>query len=71
MEKYTPRGFRNYAEFSDSYGSTITVRESSSAERHCVWVFCRKPTGEEFAPHLNKKQARMLIKALEKFINDK
>jgi hypothetical protein len=70
MKKYTERGFRNYGEFKDSYGSIITVRQSSSATVNACWVFCHKETGEEFSPHLTIKQAKRLITLLGKFINE-
>jgi hypothetical protein len=35
----TSRGFAIYAEFSDGYGADVSVIQSSSAERDCVWIF--------------------------------
>ncbi len=69
MKKYTQRGFRNYGEFKDSYGSTITVRQSSSATLVACWIFCKQGNGD-FSPHLTIKQARKLITILRKFIKE-
>ncbi len=81
--KRTNRGFAVYAKFKDSYGNAIRVQESSSAERRAVWVFCHpidKATGEEkrnsdgalvdWSPHLTKTQAKRLVRALQKFIDE-
>lgn len=35
----TPRGFRVYTEFTDTYGAQVRVQESSSAAGPRVWVF--------------------------------
>lgn len=78
----TNRGFRVFSEFRDSYGSTIRVQESSSAEEVAVWIFCKNaqcgradPLGAvlggaepDFTPHLNVAQAKRLRSALDRFI---
>jgi hypothetical protein len=68
--KFTPRGFRDYLELVDRYGNTVTVRESSSAEADCVWIFCSKPDGDPTAPHLEVGHARQVRDALTEFIRD-
>lgn len=75
--KKTNRGFGIYSEFTDSYGQGITVQESSSATKHCVWIFTKGRDGKDYSmhmgevhvpsPHLTKAQARRLAKALLKF----
>jgi predicted trehalose synthase len=41
---FTPRGFAAYAEFTDKYGSTVRVQESSLATDDCVWIFASHAT---------------------------
>lgn len=68
--KFTPRGFEDFAEFTDSHGSTVVVRESSVSDGPCVWVLCYKgPEGSrwECTPHLDVVQARKLAMALTAF----
>ena len=78
--KKTGRGFTIYSEIKDAFGQTITVQESSNAEKHCVWIFAKNRFGDEVvdcvgakynfsavSPHLTKSQARKLAKALLKF----
>ena len=68
--KKDQRGFYIYSEFKDSYGSSIQIKESSSAMGPRVWIFCnREGTIEDPAPHLNVTQAKRLIKGLQKFID--
>lgn len=78
MKRRTNRGFRIYSEFKDSYGSTVTVQESSAAMRSCCWVFVKNHKGEDalihlgqlqgVSPHLTKPQAKRLANALLKFV---
>jgi hypothetical protein len=68
--KFTPRGFEDFAEFTDSYGSQVVVRESSIIGEPCVWVFC-KNSGSGSAnpsPHLTVEQAQLLVDGLQRFI---
>jgi hypothetical protein len=75
--KRTHRGFAIYGEMKDSYNNKIRVQESSSVDPHC-WIFCDgetdgqldKATGTviKSAPHLTVKQAKNLVKYLNKFI---
>lgn len=79
MKKYTPRGFRNYADAKDSYGINYLIRESSAAIKRCVWIFINDPkhsyednvTGEDIYPalHLTETQAKKVISALQKFVD--
>lgn len=76
--KKTNRGFNIFTEFKDTYKNTIRVQQSSSAMTNAVWIFTDS-TGPSFekcpenssAPHLNKTQAKRLIKALQKFVGEK
>jgi hypothetical protein len=65
MSEYptTQRGFAIYDEFTDSYGSTIRVQESSNIYGG-IWVYCKGRDGEDFTPHLSNDDARRLVKAL-------
>lgn len=78
--KKTNRGFSIYKEIKDSYGSTVTVQESSAATQHCCWIFTNDHRGDDVvdcvgaknnrqsvSPHLTKAQARRVAKALLKF----
>jgi len=74
--KKTPRGFAIYTEFKDSYLSDVRVQMSSSVLKRC-WIFVKnegKQAGSNLetdgAIHLDVKQAKRLIKALERFIAD-
>ncbi len=78
--KRTKRGFRIYGEFIDTYGNDIRIQQSSSAEKHCVWIFserngesvvCHLGQWQSYSPHLDVKQAKKLITALQRFIGDK
>lgn len=74
----TPRGFADYGLIVDGRGNTITVRQSSSAEGHYVWLFVKNVAGangvfhlgewQSASPHMGVREARMLIEALERFI---
>lgn len=68
----TGRGFRIYATFRDQRNTLIQVHESSVLKPHCVWIFTERADGTvDFSPpHLNRFQARRLIRALEKFIEE-
>jgi len=81
----TPRGFINFDHFTDSYGATVTVRESSAALAPHVWVFVEGGTtaAEPGTPgipegrkndgsaHLNVEQATRLRDALDAFIRER
>ena len=68
----TGRGFAVYDEFTDTYGSTVIVQESSSPEGARVWIFCRHGGFPQKAsePHLNVEQARRVRDALDAFISE-
>jgi hypothetical protein len=70
MQK-TERGFNVYLDTEDTYGHSVRVQESSKACEHCVWIFCSRGTGVETddspQPHLNRKQAREVARALLRF----
>jgi hypothetical protein len=65
--KFTPGGFEEFAEFTDSYGSQVVVRESSITGEPCVWVFCKRGIGS-VSLHLTAEQAQLLVDGLQKFI---
>lgn len=66
--QFTERGFEDFTEFRDVYGSKITVRESSLATESCVWIFATdNPQIKEPSPHLNAEQAKMVADALYAF----
>ena len=81
----TERGFDSYDEFTDSYGATIRVQESSAAPAPHVWVFVdgggtEAPVGFPGLPegrkndgsaHLTVEQARRLRDALDAFIAER
>jgi hypothetical protein len=66
------RGFHGYTEFTDTYGATVKVYESSAAMQDCVWVSFKGGgvTDNDGAAHLNKEQAVELIAALQLWISD-
>lgn len=78
----TERGFANYDEFTDSYGASVTVRESSAASAPHVWLFIDDggtacppgfpgiPEGRtnEASAHLTVEQAVRVRDALDAFI---
>lgn len=69
---YTPRGFADYAKFVDTYGATVTVRQSSAATADRVWVFIKSGLHagavNDGAAHLSKPQAIELVRALQEWI---
>lgn len=71
----TPRGFHDYADFVDTYGINVRVRESSSAEGPHLWVFT-KSTDRPGTPesdgvtHLNVEQAKLLRDAIDYWLNE-
>lgn len=67
---YTERGFANFAEFTDSYGAKILVRQSSNASMDAVWVFIDggEITDNKGSAHLTVEQAIELRDALTDFI---
>lgn len=63
------RGSTMFTEFEDTYGATVTIKMSSSVLKR-GWIFVHGgSTGENNgAVHFNNQQAKMMIKALERFI---
>jgi hypothetical protein len=60
------RGFIVFDTFADTYGSKVTVKESSSAEEYKVWVFVEPgQIGVQGAIHLNREGVDQLIAALD------
>lgn len=79
----TPRGFTVYDEFTDTYGATIKVQQSSSASGPRCWIFASAsagerdtmpprtwPAGSDPSPHLDVAQARRVRDALDAFIRE-
>jgi len=72
--KRTERGFAVYAEFKDLDGVNVRIQQSSLATKHAVWiqneiVLCgpdKEPIGNA---HLDKRMARRIVKALQRFID--
>lgn len=69
--KRNDRGLMDYTQFKDQYGNIVVVRRSSLATKRCVWIFCKKKETDnsDQSPHLTVKQAEMVIKALQKFVD--
>lgn len=76
---FTQRGFQDYCELVDRYGSTVTVRQSSLASEPCVWIFSKKDgqdgvfhlgKWQAYSPHLTVEQAKRVRDALQRFIDD-
>jgi hypothetical protein len=73
--KKTNRGFRIYSEFKDTYGADVRVQMSSNVLKRC-WIFVKGGMQKEYADkndgslHLSEAQAKRLITALQKFIQD-
>lgn len=66
---YTLLGFEVYDHFKDTKGHDVRVQRSSSEKEDAVWIFCKR--GEEYdSPHLNIEQAKLMINALQEFIDD-
>lgn len=68
----TPRGFTNFDEFTDAYGATVTVRESSIVGQPHVWVFTAGGAVAENtgAAHLNRDQATRLRDGLDDWLRE-
>lgn len=69
-ERFTQRGFENFAKFVDTHCNLIVVRESSQVGEPCVWIFSRANddvAGLYTAPYLNAAQCRTLAAALMAF----
>ena len=78
--RLTERGVIDYVEFIDTYGCTVTLRQSSAAEYHRCWIFVHGPDGKDgkvhlgewqaYSPHLGLREAILLRDALNRFIED-
>jgi hypothetical protein len=67
---HTDRGFADYADFRDSYGAHVRVRESSAAAEPKVWIFVDKiDIGNKGAIHLTVDQAKVLVAALKEWLD--
>ena len=73
--KRTARGFIEYVELKDTYGTMVRVQESSSILRR-VWIFANKDgkdahihlgQPQAYSPHLSPQQARRVAHALLRF----
>lgn len=61
----TPRGFIIWDDFTDLYGNSVTVQESSLATEYATWVFVGEPNeGTRMAAILTNEQALRLAIAL-------
>ena len=72
MKTQDARGFFQYGELTDTYGATVRVKESSSAEESKVWIVTQggSVNGNNGAAHLNLEQAKRVRDALEEWIKD-
>lgn len=72
MKTQDQRGFFQYAELTDTYGATVRVKESSSAEEAKVWIFSEggAVNGNKGAAHLSLEQAKQVRDALTEWIKD-
>lgn len=59
--RHSKNGF-GYFEFTDSYGQTFTIQQSSSAEQDKVWIGAGKEWG-----HLTRDMVRQIIPILQQF----
>lgn len=71
----TPRGFTIYSQFKDSDGQAVSIQESSSATQRHVWIFCTTRDDDGLpkvclGPHLTVSQAKRVIKALQRFVEE-
>lgn len=72
MKTTDARGFTQFTELTDTYGATVRVKESSSAEASKVWIFVQggAVNGNNGAAHLDLEQARQVRDALDEWIRD-
>lgn len=68
----TDRGFADFANFEDTYGVNVLVRESSADPLDKVWVFIHggQTSNNKAAAHLNREQAEKLAVALLSWVAD-
>lgn len=59
----TPRGFAIWADFTDLYGQTFSVQQSSLADQDAVWIGVGETRG-----HLSVEMAEHVRDALNAFI---
>lgn len=64
-QQFTPRGFRIYTQFVDTYGKKVDVLESSLATESRVWIHA-----EDGSAHLNAEQARTVRDALDEWLRE-
>jgi hypothetical protein len=71
QRKTTNRGFAIYDEFTDSYGNHVRVQQSSNIEGG-TWIYTKKADDPDmdWTPHLNKRDLKRLIKALNQSLKD-
>lgn len=75
---YNERGFVATDPIASSYGGTIRVQESSSAEHARVWIFCKSPTdlnqwaqyGDEGVADWQDACAHLSLEDAERFANN-
>lgn len=73
--KKTNRGFTIYGEVPDSRGCIVRVQQSSAWGMEHAWIFTDDPNGVytdgKPSPHLTKDQAKLVIEALQRFVDDR
>ncbi len=72
--KQDDRGFYEYGDVTDDRGTTATVKESSAADGPYCWVFIKeagayRPKPGKSSLHVNESQARELVEALTKWLD--
>ena len=69
--KTDERGFILYEDLTDSYGARVSVKESSNASGHHVWIFVEGGgvDNNNGSAHLDINQAKSIRDALSKFID--
>lgn len=73
------RGFKIYGEFVDTYGSKVSVTESSLATARRCWVqIHREPgivngatvIGQRGMAHLDRRMAKQLVRGLTRWLEE-
>jgi hypothetical protein len=77
--KRNERGFPVYGEFMDTYGSTVSVTQSSLATANRCWVQIHRKDGyhegsqvseQHGMAHLNRRQAKQLVASLQRWLKE-
>ena len=67
--RLTERGFADYADFKDTYGAHVVMRESSADPLDRLWIFVTGGNLKNGASmYLNVEQATLLIAGLQEWV---